>query len=156
MGRTNRQGLDIIQCYETLRLTAYLCPAGKWTIGWGHTGPDVYPGLTITADEADQLFQTDLARFETAVDELLAVPVTGNQFSALVCFTYNVGEGDDGLAGSTLLRKLNAGDLDGAAREFPRWNRSKGRVLLGLTRRRASERALFCTPGDGTDAEEAA
>lgn len=150
MHRTNLAGRRIIKSCESLRLRAYLCPRGKWTIGWGDTGPDVRPGLIITAQEAEQRFNRRLAtEFEPGVARLLDVEVTGNQFSALVSFAYNCGLGEDGLGGSTLLRKLNAGDLDGAAREFPRWNRSGGRVLPGLVTRRAAERELFLTPGDG-------
>jgi lysozyme len=153
MHRTNAQGVQLLKDAESLRLRAYLCPAGKWTIGYGDTGPDVRPGLTITEAEAEERLARRLAfEFEPGVESLLAVPVTGNQFSALVSFTYNVGL--EAFAESTLLRKLNAGDLDGAANEFPRWNKKhdkSGRmvVLPGLTSRRAAERELFLTPGDG-------
>ncbi len=127
MRRINLARRQIIKSCESLRLRAYLCPRGKWTIGWGDTGPDVRPGLTITEEEAEARFDRRLAtEFEPGVERLLDVEVTGNQFSALVSFAYNCGLGEDGLGGSTLLRKLNAGDLDGAAREFPRWNRSGG------------------------------
>ncbi|SNR95578.1 lysozyme [Humidesulfovibrio mexicanus] len=153
MRRTNAQGVHIIKSSEALRLKAYRCPAGKWTIGYGDTGPTVRPGLTITEAEAEERLARRLAfEFEPGVEQLLAVSVTGNQFSALVSFAYNCGLGEDGLAGSTLLRKLNAGDYDGAADEFPRWTRSKGRVQPGLVTRRAAERELFCTPGDGEPA----
>jgi len=150
MSRTNRQGLDLILGSETLRLEAYLCPAKVWTIGYGHTGPDVHPGLTITEAQADALFQADLGTFEACVEDLIAVPISGNQFSALVSFAYNVG--GQALRDSTLLIKLNNGDYDGAAAEFKRWNRSRGRVLGGLTVRREAERDLFLTPGDGDSA----
>lgn len=150
MRRTNAQGVQIIKSSESLRLRAYRCPAGKWTIGYGDTGPDVRPGLTITEAEAEERLARRLAfEFEPGVAQLLAVPVTGNQFSALVSFAYNTGL--EALAESTLLTKLNAGDYDGAAGQFGRWVRSNGRVLTGLASRRAAERELFLTPGDGTD-----
>ncbi len=148
MLRTNLAGRRIIKSCESLRLRAYRCPAGKWTIGWGDTGPDVHPGLSITGEEAEARFDHRLAtEFEPGVVRLLDVPVTGNQFSALVSFAYNTGL--PAFAGSTLLRKLNAGDFVGAANEFGRWTRSGGRVLPGLVARRAAERELFLTPGDG-------
>lgn len=139
----NTAGLDLIKTFEGCKLTAYLCPARVWTIGYGSTGPHVRKGLTITQAEADQLLRDDLARFEAAVSRLVSVPLNDNQFSALVSFAFNVGIG--ALEGSTLLRKLNARDLDGAAAQFERWNRADGRVVAGLTRRRQAERALFVT-----------
>ena len=157
MHRTNAHGRQLIKLAEGLRLRAYRCPAGKWTIGYGDTGPNVRPGLTITEAEAEERLAHRLAwEFEPGVAQLLAVPVTGNQFSALVCFAYNTGL--QALAESTLLRKLNAGDYAGAAAEFPRWNKKRdeatGRMVPvpGLTTRRAAERELFCTPGDGEPA----
>jgi len=156
MRRTNAQGVQIIKSSESLRLRAYRCPAGKWTIGYGDTGPSVRPGLTITEAEAEERLARRLAfEFEPGVEQLLAVPVTGNQFSALVSFAYNAGLA--ALAESTLLRKLNAGDYDGASNEFPRWNKKRdasGRmiVLPGLTTRRAAERELFMTPDEGEPA----
>ncbi|MDO9631656.1 MAG: lysozyme, partial [Humidesulfovibrio sp.] len=119
MQRINRQGLDLILVSEELRLEAYRCPAGVWTIGWGHTGPDVYPGLVITEALAILFKQADLDRFEASVEDALEVPVTGNQFSALVSFAFNVG--DEAFCDSTLLHKLNTGDIKGAAAEFKRW-----------------------------------
>ena len=156
MHRTNAHGRQLIKLAEGLPLRAYRCPAGKWTIGYGDTGLGVRPGLTITEAEAEERLARRLAlEFEPGVEQLLAVSVSGNQFSALVSFAYNAGLA--ALAESTLLRKLNAGDDDGAANEFPRWNKKRdasGRmiVLPGLTIRRAAERELFCTPGDGEPA----
>lgn len=156
MGRTNAQGVQIIKSSESLRQRAYRCPAGKWTIGYGDTGPSVRPGLTITEAEAEERLARRLAfEFEPGVEQLLAVSVSGNQFSALVSFAYNTGL--QALAESTLLRKLNAGDYDGAANEFPRWNKKRDAsghmiVLPGLTIRRAAERELFLTLGDGEPA----
>ena len=143
--RTNQAGLDLIRSFESLRLDAYRCPAGVLSIGFGHTGPDVQDGMSITAERAEELFRQDIAVFEDGVTYLVPPWTRQNQFSALVSFAYNCGL--DALAGSTLLRKFNAGDIIGAANEFVRWNKSGGRVLNGLTRRRNAERALFMLDG---------
>lgn len=139
--KINHAGKKLIKDAEGLRLEAYLCPAQRWTLGYGHVGADVLPGLTITEAEAEVLLETDLVLFEKGVAAAVTVPLTRNQFSALVSFAYNLGLGR--LIGSTLLRKLNAGDYDGAALEFLRWDKAGGKVLPGLTRRRAAEAALF-------------
>lgn len=140
----NRAGELLIQSFEGCELEAYLDVAGIPTIGWGHTGPEVRLGQTITQAEADRLFDEDTDRFESAV-ERLAPGSTDNQFAALVSFAYNVGEG--ALASSTLLRKHKTGDFEGAADQFPRWNKARVRGQLvpvkGLTRRRMAERALY-------------
>ena len=134
------KGLELIKSFEGLRLRAYLCPAKVWTIGYGHTG-DVRGGQVITQSQADDLLKQDLRRFEIAVRKLVKVPLTQNQFDALVSFAYNVGEA--ALSRSTLLRKLNAGDLAGTKLEFAKWNKGGGKVLAGLTRRRDAEANLF-------------
>ena len=134
------KGLELIKSFEGLRLRAYLCPAKVWTIGYGHTG-DVRGGQVITQSQADDLLKQDLRRFEIAVRKLAKVPLTQNQFDALVSFAYNVGEA--ALSRSTLLRKLNAGDLAGTKLEFAKWNKGGGKVLAGLTRRRDAEANLF-------------
>lgn len=150
--RINAAGLAIIKEFEGLELTAYRCPAGIWTIGWGHTGPDVRPGLTITGARAEELLAADLREFEAGVARLAPV-ASDNQFSALVSFAFNVGldeDGDsiaEGLGDSTLLRKHNAGDFEGAARQFAKWNTAKGHVLPGLSRRRAMEAGLYRKAG---------
>ncbi len=143
--RTSPAGRAFIGRHEGLRLSAYRDAAGIWTIGYGHTaaaGPPVpVAGLTITAADADRILGRDLVRFETAVARLVTVALSQGEFDALVSFTFNVGEG--ALGRSTLLKKLHAGDRAGAAAEFGRWNKAGGRVLAGLTRRRADERAMF-------------
>ncbi|NJO39832.1 MAG: lysozyme [Cyanobacteria bacterium CRU_2_1] len=138
--RINAKGLRLLKSFEGLRLEAYLDPVGIWTIGYGTTS-GIGPGMVITEAEAEAFLRRDLRRFEGAVIDLVTVPVTDDQFSALVSFTYNVGEG--ALAGSTLLRLLNRGDYQGAADQLLRWNQGDGEVLPGLTRRRRAERALF-------------
>ena len=131
----------LIQQYEGLRLTPYCCSGGRWTIGYGHT-KGIHP-LTpeITPETATALLMDDLRDTAAGVEGVLRVPVTQNQFDALVSFAFNCGV--DALAKSTLLRKLNAGDAAGAGREFSRWTKAKGLELAGLVRRRAAERVLF-------------
>jgi lysozyme len=145
---TNAAGLSLIRQAEGLRLRAYLCPANVWTIGIGTTvypdGRKVRSGDKCTAQQADRYLAHDLQEFERAVAAMVTVPVTSNQFSALVSLAYNIGI--SALRGSTLLRLLNAGDYAGAANQFLRWNRGGGRVLPGLVTRRRAERALFLTP----------
>lgn len=137
-------GVKLIQQFEGLRLKAYQDAVGVWTIGYGHTGPDVTPGLVISQAQADALLARDLNRFETGVSRLVQVPLNQNQFDALLSFSYNLGLGS--LQNSTLLRLLNQRDYAGAASQFPRWNKAGGKVLPGLTRRRAAEQALFLQP----------
>lgn len=136
----NAAGLHIIKDSEGLRLKAYTCPAGVWTIGYGSTGPHVTPGLVITEARAEELLREDLARFEAFVADKCA-PATDNQFSALVSFAFNLGNG--ALKDSTLRRKHMEGDYVGAAAEFPKWNKAGGRVLAGLVKRRQREAQLY-------------
>ncbi|XUY29785.1 lysozyme [Agrobacterium sp. rho-8.1] len=143
----NKASIDLIRQFEGCELTAYLCPANVPTIGYGTT-----KGLkradvgrkTITEAEATRLLLEDVARFEKAVDKLVKVTLTDNQRGALVSFTYNLGEGNFG--SSTLLKKVNAGDFKAAQLEFAKWDKAGGKVLAGLTRRRAAEAKLFGTP----------
>ena len=141
--RISDRGLSLIKTFEGLYLTAYQCPAGKWTIGWGCTD-GVTPGMTITEAQAEAWLKREVAQFEGAVSAAVTVPLNQHEFDALVSFAYNVGAG--ALRSSTLLKKLNSGDRAGAAKEFDRWNRGGGRVLPGLVRRRAAERELFLEP----------
>lgn len=141
----NEAGLDIIKRYEGLRLTAYKCPAGVWTIGYGSTGPHVFEGLKITEAQADDLLRRDVARAEEAVTRLLSVPINQNQFSALVSLVFNIGAGN--FRGSTLRVLVNRKAFDLAAKEFPRWNRANGQIMAGLTKRRQEEQALFLSRG---------
>ena len=140
MMQISKDGLDLIKQFEGLYLKAYRCPAGVPTIGYGYTA-GVAMGQTITQQQADDYLRRDVRQFERAVARLVTVPLTQGQFDALVSFAFNLGEG--ALAQSTLLRLLNAGDYAGAAAQFDRWNKAGGRVLPGLVRRRAAERALF-------------
>lgn len=142
--KTSAAGIALIKHHESCRLAAYLCPAGKWTIGYGHTGADVYSGMTISQAQADRLLANDLARFERAVNQAVSVPLNQNQFDALASFCFNVGAG--GFRGSTLRVLLNDGNYAGAADQLLRWDKASGKVLPGLTRRRAAERQLFLKP----------
>ena len=132
---------ELFKPFETCELEAYLCPAGVWTIGWGHTGPDVHPGLVISQDEADSLLVIDLHKAVEGVDAVIKVDLSPRQAGALISLTYNIGV--EAFRDSTLLKLLNIGNYDGAALQFARWNKSKGKVLNGLIRRRAAEAKMF-------------
>jgi lysozyme len=135
------KGLHIIQDHEKLRLTAYLpTPNDVWTIGWGHT-KTAKPGMTITEAEAERLLRGDLDWVEAVIADLVRVPLTQNQYDALASFIFNIGRTQFNT--STMLKLLNAKDYEGAAAQFPRWNRQKGKVLKGLTKRRNQEQQLF-------------
>jgi lysozyme len=146
--KVNAAGLDLIKSFEGLRLKAYKCSAGVDTIGYGHTSaagaPVVKAGMKITAAEAEKILARDLGKYEQAVDKVVTVKPTPNQFSAMVSLCYNIGPGN--FAGSSVVRRLNAGDVKGAAEAFLLWNKVHGRALAGLTRRREAERKLFLTP----------
>lgn len=138
--------IESLKHSEGLRLTAYPDPGSRdghpWTIGYGSTGPDIRKGMTWTKEQAHVRFVADIRRFEDQVEKALQGAVTTQaQFDALVHFAYNIGVG--ALAGSTLLRLHKAGHFDGAAREFARWNKNDGRVMPGLTKRRAEEAAMY-------------
>lgn len=146
--QTSDKGIALIKGFEGCRLTAYPDPGtggAPWTIGYGWTypvdGKPIKPGMKIDQATADRLLKTGLVSYENDVLKLVKVKLTQNQFDALVSFAYNVGS--RALSTSTLLKKLNAGDIKGAADEFLRWNKAGGKVLNGLTRRREAERALF-------------
>jgi len=140
----NQAGVDLIRRFEGCRLDAYPDPGtggAPITIGYGATGPGIAPGVVWTQEEAEARLVEDLARFADGVERLVEVDLSDNQFAAIVSFAFNVGLG--ALRDSTLLRKLNAGDYEGAADQLPRWARAGGRIMPGLTRRRAAERDLF-------------
>lgn len=141
--RTSQKGIDLIKQFEGCVLTAYKCPSGVWTIGYGHTD-GVKQGQKITRNQAETYLKNDLKIYENAVNKYVTAPLNQNQFDALVSFCYNCGVG--AFKSSTLRKKLNAQNYDGAAQEFARWNKGGGRVLSGLTKRRAAEKALFNTP----------
>lgn len=138
-------GIELICEFEGCKLQAYGDPATgaePWTIGYGHTGPDVYPGLHITQDQAVEFLRTDIEKAEKCVNNSVKVTLTQGQFDALCSFVHNLGCG--ALGKSTLLTKLNAGgDDDLVAEEFLKWTRANGQVMAGLVRRRKAEAELF-------------
>jgi lysozyme len=137
-------GLRIIKHFEKCRLKAYLpTPDDVPTIGWGHT-LGVELGDTCSQEQADVWLKEDCQDAENAVNYYVRLPITQNQFDALVSFVFNIG--GPRFRASTLLRKLNSGDYAGASAEFPHWRLQKGKVLNGLIKRRAMERELFLTP----------
>lgn len=145
MRKINEAGLALIKEFEGLRLRTYRDSVGVLTIGYGHTGSDVRAGETITEPEAEELLRIDLNEAEAAVDEAVNVDLTDNQYAGLIALAFNIG--GSAFTRSTLIRKLNAGDYDGAANQFLRWNKGGKplRVIAGLTRRRKAERKLFLT-----------
>lgn len=135
------KGLALTEQFEGLRLAAYQDSVGVWTIGYGHTGADVHPGLTITQQQASTLLLKDVASAVADVNRLVTVPLTQNQFDALVDFVFNAGGGS--FSTSTLLRDLNAGNYAAAAAQFPRWVHAGNQILPGLVARRKAEQTLF-------------
>ena len=159
--RVSKHGREFITAHEGEILKVYLDPVGLPTMGVGHLLTDEekakYPvGSVITRGVSQEFLERDLRRFENAVNTLVKVPINQNQFEALVSFAFNVGEGErnpktgkyNGFRGSSVLRHLNNGDYEKAANAFLAWNKSKGKVLPGLTRRRKEERELFLTPSE--------
>lgn len=136
-------GLKLTESFEGCRLQAYLDSVGVPTIGYGHTH-GVTMGMTCTQEQADAWLQEDVQGAVQAVNNLVIVPLTQQQFDALVDFTFNLGAG--ALQQSTLLRLLNSGNYQGAAGEFEKWDKAGGKVLPGLLRRRQAERDIFNTP----------
>lgn len=133
--------IALIAHFEGCKLKAYRCPAGKLTIGLGHTGDDVREGMTWTQEQAEEALMADLHRFEKGVLSRVTVPLTQNQFDALVSFAYNCGLAN--LGSSTLLRMVNEGKFTEAADQFLRWINKGTSFEKGLTRRRKAERLLF-------------
>jgi lysozyme len=137
----NLSGEHVTQAFESCRLTAYRDIKGVLTIGWGHTGTEVVEGLVWTQEQADAQLVQDMAVAVRDVNRLVTVPVTQNEFDALVDFTFNAGGG--AFAGSTLLKLLNTGDYQGAAAQFDLWDHASGQVVAGLLRRRLAEKQEF-------------
>jgi lysozyme len=158
--RTSQQGRDRIKKHEALRLVSYRDAVGVWTIGWGNTGSEyAREGVRISKSKAQALFDGDIAEAEAIVDKAVSVPLSQEQYDALVSFVFNIGPGSkhkDGFVRlkngkpSTLLRLLNEGKYEAAAQQFNRWVYGGGRILGGLVKRRAEETALFL---EGTTSE---
>jgi len=130
------QGLELLMAREGKRNAVYLDSVGVPTVGYGHTGPDVQMGEIWTNERIEEAFAKDLERFENAINDAVTVPLKQNQFDALVSWAYNVGTG--AATSSTLIRKINAGDFEGAEHEFDRWH-----IPEGITSRRNGEKAQF-------------
>lgn len=143
--KISEKGLELIKHFEGYRGTAYLCAGGVMTIGYGSTRIDGHPiqrGDTITKAEAEEVLLTQITDYEDVVKRCTkGLTLTQGEFDALVSFAYNLGGVT--LADSTLLKRLTDGDRKGAADQFLRWNKAKGKVLPGLTVRREAERKLF-------------
>lgn len=136
--------ITLIKQFEGYRNISYKCPAGVWTIGYGSTrvnGQAVTQGMTCTAEQADEYLQSDLQPFARAIKAAVTVPITEDQFAALLSFVYNVGPA--AFESSTLLKKLNNKEFAAAYNEFFKWTRAAGKVLTGLVTRRAAEAKLF-------------
>lgn len=165
MTRDIREAIKLIKSFEgiedgdpsTANLNPYLCPAGYWTIGWGHVVIDsngkqvkgasnkplayaVYPN-GITMEEAEHLLTDDVRKFSVGVDNLIHVPISDAQFCALISFSFNVGLG--AFKDSTLLKLLNQNSLDQVPTQLLRWSKCNGKELAGLKRRREAEAKLW-------------
>jgi lysozyme len=139
------EGLALVKEFEGLRLKAYKCPAGVWTIGYGHTSaagaPEVREGMEITKAEAEEILKRDMVQYEKGVEKLVKIKITQGQFDALVDFAYNAGVG--ALAKSTLLKRVNEERFDDVPAEFMKWTKGGGKELPGLVRRRRAEVKLW-------------
>ncbi|SQG66951.1 glycosidase [Stenotrophomonas maltophilia] len=136
--------VQLVKKWEGCRLEAYPDPAtggAPWTIGYGATGPGIDKGVRWSQKQADDRLALDLDRFAKGVRSALRRPATDRQLGAMVSLVYNIGV--SAFRSSTLLKLFNAGDVAGAAAQFPRWNRANGRVMQGLSNRRADERRVF-------------
>lgn len=141
--KLSQRGIDLIKQLEGYSSKAYPDPAtggAPWTIGYGTT-KGVKPGMVITAQQAEKMLRDDVAKFESGVSSLITSPTTQGQFDAMVSLAYNIGLGNFGK--STLLKKHNARCYTCAADQFRVWNRANGKVMNGLTKRRAAEREVY-------------
>lgn len=140
--KASQQAYNLIREFEGLRLEAYRCPAGLWTIGYGHT-TNVTPGTTITPLQANLLLQEDIAQCERTLNRY-NLALTQNMYDALISFIYNIGAGN--FHRSTLLCKIKINPYDRTiADEFHKWIHSRGKPLAGLQRRRMAESKLYFT-----------
>jgi lysozyme len=136
---------DLISKWESFSAKPYVCPAGKWTIGYGHTKGVTETSPPITIEQAVDLLAEDAEEAAEAINRLCKATLTQGQFDAMCSLTFNIGIA--AFTKSTLLKMVNAGNWAGAARQFDLWIHSNGRVLNGLVERRKEERALFESTG---------
>ena len=136
----SQNGINLIKQFEGLRLEAYQCAAGVWTIGFGHTS-GVKQGDKITFGQAEDFLRSDLEKFENAINNLVTAELNQNQFDAMISFVFNIGI--NAFKKSTMLKFLNNNSFPLAAGQFDRWIKSKGKVLEGLVKRRKAEKELF-------------
>jgi lysozyme len=139
--KTSDNGIDFLKEVESVKLKAYLDTGGVWTNGVGHTGPDVHEGQVVDEAQVNAWLKEDVLEAEDAVNRGVKVSLSQNQFDALVSFTFNVGV--SAFLNSTLLRKLNASDYEGAKNELSRWVRDNGKIVKGLVNRRLKEQKLY-------------
>jgi lysozyme len=132
---------QLTEAFESCRLVAYPDVRGVWTIGWGHTGPEVCEGLVWTQVQADAQLLKDIQRATDSVNRSVWVPITQGEFDALVDFTFNVGCA--AFQKSTMLKMINAGAYQAAAKEFEKWDYAGGQQIAGLLRRRKAEETVF-------------
>ena len=146
----NQNGIDLIKGFEKLELASYQDQRGRWTVGYGDTGPDVGPGLVITPEQAEQRFQSKTQVFCHGIDALVPPTLTSNQYAAVCSLAYNIGLAE--LAGATLIQKLRLNAAT-ASDEFPKWDMVRIDGVLtksgGLLKRRLAEQALYDTPDEG-------
>ena len=136
----SQEGLALIKKFEGCELEAYKCPAGVWTIGYGHT-KDVKEGDKINKDEADYLLQEEMIEYESYIDDMVEVDLNQSQYDSLCAWVYNLGPSN--LGSSTMLKVLNEGKYAEVPQQIKRWNKANGEVLTGLIRRREAEALLF-------------
>lgn len=140
----SKTGLALTEGFESCSQTAYHGSAdrpGVWSIGWGHVGPEVVEGLVWTQNQCDSQLVMDLQSAENMVNHYVIVDLTQGQYDALVDFALNLGVNAE--KGSTLLKLVNAGDMDAAAEQFQLWDHASGQVVAGLLRRRLAEKEEF-------------
>ena len=136
----SEEGKNLIKKFEGCELEAYKCAAGVWTIGYGHIKTAV-EGMKIDQATANELFDEEMGEYETYVNTAVTVPLSQNQFDALVSWVFNLGNGN--LNASTMLKVINSGDHAGVPAQIKRWNKAGGKVLDGLVRRREAEALLY-------------
>jgi len=148
--KASRAAIDLIKRFDSLSLDAYLCPAGAWTIGWGHTA-GVEPGMRITEQHAEELLGLDIEEVERNLASVIHAPLTQGQNDALVSLCFNLRGGPRQLpkVAPKLASNIKSGDYAAAALEFLDINHANGAVLPGLTRRREAERDLFLSTAGG-------